>query len=82
MLNRNYVRQNIVSLSIVVFLIGFGLIQFIQPGFLYNNDGSLRDFGLNNTKKTILPIWLLTLIIAILSYVLVLYYLAYPKLQY
>ena len=82
MLNRNYVRKNIVSLSIVVFLIGFGLIQFIQPGFLYNNDGSLRDFGLNNTKKTILPIWLLTLIIAILSYVLVLYYLAYPKLQY
>ena len=82
MLNRNYVRQNIVSLSIVVFLIGFGLIQFIQPGFLYNNDGSLRDFGINNTKKTILPIWLLTLIIAILSYVLVLYYLAFPKLQY
>ena len=82
MLNRNYVRRNIVSLSIVVFLLGFILIQFLEPGFLYNNDGSLRDFGLNNTRKTILPVWLLTLILAILSYVIVLYYLAYPKLQY
>jgi len=82
MLNRNLVRRNSVSLSIVLFLLGFGLIQYFQPGFLYNNDGSLRDFGLNNTKKTIFPIWLVTLVLAILSYLVVLYYLAFPKLQY
>lgn len=82
MFNRNYIRRNIVSLSISVFLIIFCVIQYVKPGFLYNRDGSLRDFGLNNTRKTILPIWLLTMIIAIFSYVIVLYYLAFPKLKY
>ena len=82
MVNRNYIRRNIVSLSIILFLCIFGVVQYIKPGFLYNKDGSLRDFGLNNTRKTILPIWLLTLIIAMFSYVGVLYYLAFPKLNY
>ena len=81
MFNRNYVRRNITSISILLFLILFAIFQYIEPGFLYNNDGSLREFGLNNNKKTILPIWFLSLLLAILSYLFVLYYLAFPKLR-
>ena len=56
------------------------LINYYKPSLLYNRDGSLRQFGLNNSKKTVFHAWLLALLISILSYVFVLYYLAIPKL--
>jgi hypothetical protein len=55
-------------------------IQMIKPAFLYNNDGSIREFGVGYRNKTILPIWLLSLILGILSYLFVMYYVAYPRL--
>lgn len=79
---RIFIRNNLVSISIFVFLLAFIGIQYIKPGFIYNHDGSLRVFGVNNSRKTVLPIWLVTIILAILSYVLVLYYLAFPKIKY
>ena len=82
MISRRFIRNNIVSMSIVIFLVSFLIIQKLQPGCIYNNDGSLRDFGLNNSRKTVFPIWLITIVLAILSYVGVLYYLAYPKIEY
>jgi hypothetical protein len=54
----------------------------IKPSFLYNINGTLRDFGLGYEKKTILPAWLITFVLAILSYLAVLYYLAAPKISY
>ena len=63
-----YVRQHLPLVSIILFLIVFGFIQLMQPAFLYNSDGSLRDFGVGYKNKTILPIWLLAIILGILSY--------------
>jgi len=80
MLNRNYIRRNITSISILMFISSFMIIQFFKPGCLYNRDGSLRQFGLNSSKRTVIPIWLLSFILAIMSYLIVLYYLAIPKL--
>ena len=82
MISRRYIRNNLVSISIVLFLLVFVALQYTKPGLIYNKDGSLRVFGVNNSRKTIFPIWLVTIIIAILSYVTVLYYLAFPKIQY
>jgi hypothetical protein len=79
-MNRHYIRENATLFSIVLFLIMFGTIQFIKPAFLYNKDGSIREFGVGYKNKTILPIWLLSLILGILSYLFVMYYVAYPKL--
>lgn len=79
-MNRNYIRENATIFSIVLFLIMFGAIQIIKPDFLYNKDGSIREFGVGYRNKTILPIWLLSLILGILSYLFVMYYVAYPKL--
>lgn len=78
-MNRNYIRQNITSISLILFFILYSLVIYVKPGFLYNLDGSLRQFGLNSNKKTVFPVWLLAIIIAITSYFLVLYYLALPK---
>jgi hypothetical protein len=51
----------------------------MQPRFLYNENGSLREFGIGYKNKTILPIWLLSIVLGIFSYLFVLYYLRYPK---
>jgi hypothetical protein len=81
-MNRIFIRKHITTISITLFLITYGFIIFMKPGFLYNHDGSLRQFGLNSSKKTVLPPWLVAIILAIMSYFFVLYYLAVPKLMY
>ena len=59
---QNIVRQNITLASVVLFVYLFGLIQYMKPAFLYNSDGSIREFGVGYKNKTILPIWLLSII--------------------
>ena len=76
---RTFTRNNPTLASIIIFLVIFGIVQMLQPAFLYNRDGSIRDFGVGYKNKTILPVWLFSIILGILSYVLVLYYLSYPK---
>lgn len=78
-MNRIFLRNNISTISILLFFVIYSIILYLKPGFLYNKDGSLRQFGLNNNKKTIVPIWLLVILIAIISYFALLYYLAIPK---
>lgn len=78
---RQFIRRNISSVSIIFFVIIFSIIQMIKPTFLYDSDGSLRKFGIGRRRKTVLPIWFMTIILAFLSYCGVLYYLALPKLH-
>jgi hypothetical protein len=78
-MNRTYIRENAPLFAIILFLIMFGSIQMMKPSCLYNNDGSIREFGVGYRNKTIMPIWLLSLILGILSYLFVLYYVASPK---
>lgn len=74
------IQENMTLVSIVLFLVIFTTIQWFKPAFLYNSDGSIREFGIGYKNKTILPIWLLSLLLGILCYLFVLYYLVYPKL--
>jgi hypothetical protein len=78
-MNRLFIRNNITSISIIIFVCLFIIIQFFEPIFLYDRNGALRQFGIGKKNKTILPIWLFALILAVLSYLFVLYYLTYPK---
>jgi len=75
-MNKNYIRENVTLISIILFVIIFGFIQMMKPSFLYNTDGSLREFGLGYKNKTIFPAWLLSLVLGILCYIAVL---SYPK---
>ena len=79
---RAFIKRNLPFISIVVFTIIFSSIQILKPAFLYDKDGALRTFGIGSQKKTILPIWLLALILAILSYIFVLYCIAIPKMLF
>jgi hypothetical protein len=77
---RQFVRNNSILVSIVLFLCVYGFIQIMRPAFLYNTDGSIRTFGVGYKNKTILPIWLLSIILGILCYIFVLYYLESARL--
>ena len=78
-MNRNFLQTNVVAVAIILFLIFYGVVQYMKPGFLYNTDGSLRVFGVGYRNKTILPMWLFSLVLAILCYLAVLYYLEFQQ---
>lgn len=77
----NFIRKHINSFSIIIFLLSFYILNLSKPGFLYNNDGTIREFGLGQKRKTIIPVWLLSIILGILSYLIVLYYISIPKFR-
>lgn len=77
-MNPTFIRNNPVLVSIILFLTLFIIFQLLKPGFLYNKEGSLRKFGIGYRNKTILPVWLLSIILGILSYLFVRFYLSKP----
>jgi hypothetical protein len=81
-INRTFIRKHIVSFATIVFVCLYILMIKLKPGFLYNHDGSLRVFGVGYKNKTVIPVWLLAITLAILSYLGILYYLVYPKIHY
>tara|TARA_Y100001935_G_C16930444_1_gene325165 strand:+ start:160 stop:405 length:246 start_codon:yes stop_codon:yes gene_type:complete len=79
-MNRNVIRRNITSFSIIIFIILYTIVLLFKPAFIFKKDGNLRNFGIGFRDKTVIPAWLLAIILAIMSYLFVLYYLALPKL--
>lgn len=77
---RSLIRRNITSFSIIIFIILYVSVLMFKPAFIFKRDGTLREFGLGFRNKTVIPAWLLAIILAIISYLSVLYYLALPKL--
>jgi hypothetical protein len=76
-MNKQIIGNNITLVSIVIFIIIFSVTQYIQPDFLYNTDKSIREFGIGYRNKTIMPLWLFSILIGILSYLIVLYLITY-----
>ena len=77
---RKFVRNNQLLTAVIIYFVLYFIINKLSPSLLYNRDGSLRTFGIGYLNKTIIPIWLVSIILAILSYLIVLYYLAIPKI--
>ena len=81
-MNHAYIRENLPLLSIILFIILFAAIQSVKPDFLYNKDGSIREFGIGYRNKTIRPIWLLSIVLGIFCYLVILYYITAPRLLF
>lgn len=79
---RTFTRNNTTLVAILLFLFIFFFIQMLKPSFLYNNDGSIREFGVGYKNKTFLPLWLFSIILGILTYLSILYYLTYPRFHF
>jgi len=73
---KQIVRQNVVSFSILMYICLYLLVMSLKPSFLFQKDGSLREFGIGYRNKTVIPVWFLAIFIATLSYFSVMYYVA------
>ena len=64
-------RKHKVRLAIILFLILFMGVHYTKPQFIYDADGGFRQFGVGFKHKTVLPIWIIAIVVAILSYIMV-----------
>lgn len=67
-------KLNRLFLVILIYICLYGIIVLFQPEIIFNNKfNCLRQFGVGYKQTTILPLWLVSIIFAILSYFIVLY---------
>jgi hypothetical protein len=65
---------NKLFLVLCLYVILYSVIIYIKPELIFNNiRGCLRPFGVGYKNTTILPLWLISIILAIISYFIVLY---------
>ncbi len=57
-----------VQLALLVYLVLITGLLYLKPSLFYNKDGSLKQFGTGGGDKTLAPLWLVILLLAILSY--------------
>ena len=74
-MNKIFIKNNITMFAMLLFFIFYILIILVKPGFIFNRDGSLRDFGIGYKKKTVVQLWLMSILLALISYVLLLVFL-------
>lgn len=57
------------QLSFLIYLVVICIVIYIKPRFLYNKNGKLKPFGCGK-QNTILPLWMIILLVAFISYYL------------
>ena len=77
MFNQYISREALSVIAVFVFLILFGIINAFRPSIIYNKDLSFRRFGIGYKNKTVIPIWMMSIVLAILVYVAVTYLFEY-----
>jgi hypothetical protein len=75
MFSQSDVRMNKTTYAVTLFLIAFTIFHTMKPSFAYGPDGEFRQFGVGYKHKTVLPVWTVSIILAILSYLMVMFYL-------
>jgi hypothetical protein len=66
-----YIKGHKSTAAILIFLILFTIFHLLKPGFAYTEDGGFRQFGLGYKQKTVIPVWVVAIILAIFSYLFV-----------
>jgi len=72
---KSFVRANKLNCSILLFVALFSLLHYVKPAIVYTPEGGFRQFGIGYKQKTVVPIWLVAIFMAILSYMAIMYYL-------
>lgn len=67
------IKKNVLFFSILLFIIFYLVVVISKPSILFLPNGDVRSFGIGFQNKTVLPIWLLTIILAIISYMAILF---------
>lgn len=77
-----FIIKNRLLASMAVFTVLFLLLVAVKPNFVFDHDGAFRHFGVGNTSKTVIPMWLCVIMLSLMSYYLITYLIAYPNLSF
>jgi hypothetical protein len=60
-------------ISGVVYLVGVGIVLVVRPSFMFTPDGGWKEFGIgkNEDHYTPFPFWLFCIVMALVTYVIV-----------
>lgn len=78
-MDATFIRNNLVLIAISIFIFSFVTLHMLKPSFIYNNDGSLRQFGVGRKLSTVFPSWLIAIIMGIFSYLIAINLLRYSR---
>jgi hypothetical protein len=60
-----------VRLTLIIYLFSIGLLIYVNPKMFYTKDEQLKTFGTGDSEtKTLLPLWLVIILMAFFSYYL------------
>lgn len=68
MTSSSFMKKNTLSISIILFVLLFSVVNYIKPSIMYDEYGEIRPFGIGYSHKTIVPVWLFSILLAILCY--------------
>jgi hypothetical protein len=61
-------------ISITLFISLYMIVIIVKPSFIYNHrQNALRQFGVGYKNTTVLTLWIVSILLAILSYFIVIY---------
>jgi hypothetical protein len=66
--NKKILRIYKVPFAVFLFIISFSLFHWVKPSFAYQPNGAYRPFGVGFKHKTVIPVWVVAIVFAILSY--------------
>ena len=72
-ISKKWLAHNKVNTAVMIFLVLFSFFHYMKPGFAYNKEGGYRPFGLGFRNKTVIPVWVIAIILSITSYLFVLF---------
>ena len=77
MLSKRFLQINKVNIAVIIFIIILSTVHWFKPSLIYNPDGGFRPFGVGYSHKTVIPIWVVAIILAIFSYLAILLVIQY-----
>lgn len=61
--------MRVLLFSAILYLIGVAALLFFKPAYMFNEDGTWKEFGLAKSEKlTPFPVWLFCIVWALVSY--------------
>jgi hypothetical protein len=62
------IRKNRLVAAVFLYLACMYILHTIKPAIIYNEHGGFRPFGLGYRHKTVIPIWVVSIILALFCY--------------
>ena len=62
--------MRVLLLAVILYLIAVVILLYVKPRFMFHEDGTWKEFGLQNYERyTPFPVWLFCIVVALFSYV-------------